>query len=110
MEPSADLIKPAFQTLSCDQLTCWSGPAESNQPQTAYERWWAKYGKAWLAKQRREEAQLLHRANLLCLLARGQLLNEAASHPLVQAIPQLSRSWVLRLGTPSKTANTFDVE
>lgn len=48
-------------------------------------RSWEVYYKRQANQRRAERAQLVHRANLLCVLAHGLLLDQAASDPLVQA-------------------------
>jgi hypothetical protein len=46
---------------------------------------WLKYYKSVANKEKAQLAKALHRANLLCLLAHGILLDQAANEPLVQA-------------------------
>ncbi|KAK9908106.1 hypothetical protein WJX75_002826 [Coccomyxa subellipsoidea] len=47
---------------------------------------WLKYYKSVANKEKAQLAKALHRANLLCLLAHGILLDQAANEPLVQAL------------------------
>jgi hypothetical protein len=49
-------------------------------------RMWEVYYKRQANQRRAARAQLVHRANLLCALARGLLLDQAADEPLVQAL------------------------
>lgn len=46
---------------------------------------WLKYYKSVANKEKAQLARATHRANLLCLLAHGLLLDQAANDPLVQA-------------------------
>jgi len=48
-------------------------------------RAWLKYYKSVANKEKAQLARTTHRANLLCLLAHGLLLDQAANDPLVQA-------------------------
>ena len=50
---------------------------------------WLKYYKSVANKEKAQLAKALHKANLLCLLAHGILLDQAANEPLVQASPML---------------------
>ena len=50
---------------------------------------WLKYYKSVANEERAQLQRELHRANLLCLLAHGILLDQAANEPLVQACDQL---------------------
>lgn len=45
---------------------------------------WLKYYKRVANKEKAELGRSLHRTNLLCLLAHGLLLDQAANDPLVQ--------------------------
>ncbi|BDA45057.1 probable DNA repair protein complementing XP-C cells homolog [Coccomyxa sp. Obi] len=62
---------------------------EKRGPLTREERMmqaWLKYYKRVANKEKAELARSLHKTNLLCLLAHGLLLDQAANDPLVQAM------------------------
>ncbi|CAL8469198.1 g8739 [Coccomyxa elongata] len=65
------------------------GQNEKRGPLTREERMmqaWLKYYKRVANKEKAELARSLHKTNLLCLLAHGLLLDQAANDPLVQAM------------------------
>lgn len=65
----------------------WEAQNEKRGPLTREERMmqaWLKYYKRVANKEKAELARSLHKTNLLCLLAHGVLLDQAANDPLVQ--------------------------